>query len=56
VSSRRALLTKEWTPLEPGAVDHKLYVRGVGMVKEEVKEEEVRGGDERAVLVAVRRR
>ena len=23
-SSRRALLTKEWTPLEPGVVDHKL--------------------------------
>jgi hypothetical protein len=50
-SSRRALLTKEWTPLEPGVVDHKLYVRGVGMVKEQA----VKGGDERAVLVAVRR-
>ena len=23
-----ALLTKEWTPLEPGVVDHKFYVRG----------------------------
>jgi hypothetical protein len=29
VSSRRALLTKEWTPLEPGRIDHKLYVRGI---------------------------
>jgi hypothetical protein len=52
VGSRRGLLTKEWTPLEPGVIDHKLYVRGVGMVKEET----VQGGDERAVLVAVRRR
>jgi hypothetical protein len=51
VSSRRALLTKEWTPLEPGVVDHKLYVRGVGMVKEQA----VKGGDERAVLVSVTR-
>src|SRR3954451_18301532 len=24
-SFRRALLTKEWTPLEPGVVDHKYY-------------------------------
>ena len=23
-----ALLTKEWTPLEPGVIDHKMYVRG----------------------------
>lgn len=49
-SSKRALLTREWTPLEPGVVDHKLYVRGVGLVKEET----VRGGSERAVLVDVR--
>ena len=51
VSSRRALLTREWTPLEPDVLDHKLYVRGIG----EVKEETVRGGDERAVLVSVRK-
>jgi hypothetical protein len=50
-SSRRALLTKEWTPLEPGVVDHKLYVRGLGMVKEQT----VKGGDERLLLVTVRR-
>src|SRR5262249_37840916 len=24
------LLTKEWTPLEPGVIDHKMYVRGIG--------------------------
>src|SRR5207253_5291768 len=34
-SSRHALLTREWTPLEPGAIDHKLYVRGIGTVREE---------------------
>lgn len=51
ISSRHALLTKEWTPLEPGVIDHKLYVRGVGTVKEET----VKGGSERNVLVAVQR-
>ena len=51
VSSRHALLTKEWTPLEAGVVDHKLYVRGIGTVKEET----VKGGSERNLLVAVRR-
>jgi hypothetical protein len=50
VSSKQALLTKEWTPLEPGTVDHKLYVRGVGTVLEQT----VRGGNERAALVSVR--
>ena len=43
VLSAHALLTKEWTPLEPGVLDHKLYVRGIG----EVKEETIKGGDER---------
>jgi hypothetical protein len=51
VSSAHALLTKEWTPLEPGVIDHKLYVRGIGTVKEET----VKGGSERNVLVSVRR-
>jgi hypothetical protein len=48
VASTRALLTKEWTPLEPGVVDHKLYVKGVGLVDERT----VRGGSERNVLVS----
>lgn len=52
VSSRHALLTREWTPLEPGVVDHKLYVKGVGNVLEQT----VKGGDERNELVAIRRR
>jgi hypothetical protein len=42
-ASPHALLTKEWTPLEPGVLDHKLYVRGVGLVKEET----IKGGSER---------
>jgi hypothetical protein len=28
------LLTREWTPLEPGVVDFKTYARGIGTVKE----------------------
>ena len=49
VSSTRAVLTKEWTPLEPGTLDHKYYVRGIGTVKELT----VKGPLERAVLVSV---
>jgi hypothetical protein len=51
VASTHALLTKEWTPLEPGTIDHKLYVRGIGTVLEQT----VQGGSERARLVSVRR-
>jgi hypothetical protein len=35
VSSNHALETKEWTPLEPGAFDHKKYVRRVGLAREQ---------------------
>ncbi len=51
LSSRRALLTEEWTPLEPGVLGHKFYVRGVGTVLEQT----VKGGRERNALVSVRR-
>ena len=50
-SSRHVLLTKEWTPLEPGVLDHKYYVRGIGTVLEQT----VKGGDERNELISVRR-
>jgi hypothetical protein len=50
-SSRHALLTKEFTPLEPGVLDHKVYVRGVGTVLEEA----VKGPTERLVLQSVHR-
>jgi hypothetical protein len=49
-SSARALLTEEWTPLEPGVLDHKYYVRGIGTVLEQT----VKGGVERNTLVSVR--
>jgi hypothetical protein len=42
------LLTEEWTPLEPGVLDHKLYAKGVGTVKEE----SVRGAKELNTLVS----
>jgi hypothetical protein len=51
VTSSHALLTKEWTPLEPATLDHKYYVRGIG----EVKEVTVKGPTERAELVSVHR-
>jgi hypothetical protein len=47
-NSSQALLTKEWTPLEPGVVDHKYYVRGIGTVLEQT----VKGGSERNELVS----
>src|SRR5919201_3127018 len=50
-SSSHAVLTKEWTPLEPGVIDHKYYVRRIGTVLEQT----VKGGDERNVLVSVHR-
>ena len=51
VTSSHALLTKEWTPLEPGTLDHKYYVRGIGNVKEVT----VKGPIERSELVSVQR-
>jgi hypothetical protein len=50
-TSNRALLTKEWTPLERGVIDHKLYIRGIGNVEEET----IKGGDEHLRLVSVKR-
>jgi hypothetical protein len=45
------LLTKEWTPLEPGVIDHKMYVRGIGNVLEQTQ----KGGNERNELISVTR-
>jgi hypothetical protein len=50
-SSEHALLTKEWTPIEPGVLDHKYYLRGVGTVLEQ----SVKGPNERNELVSFRR-
>ena len=48
VTTDRALLTSKWTPLEPGVVDHKLYVRSAALVDERT----IRGGNERNTLVS----
>jgi hypothetical protein len=48
VTTTRALKTKEWTPLEPGVIDTKYYVRGVGTVLEKT----VKGGSELSRLVS----
>jgi hypothetical protein len=45
------LLTKEWTPLEPGVIDHKMYVRGIGNVLEQSQ----RGPNERNELISIQR-
>jgi hypothetical protein len=45
------LLTKEWTPLEPGVIDHKFYARGIGTVLEVT----AKGPLERNELVSFRR-
>ncbi len=50
VTTHHALLSKEQTPLEPGVVDHKKYVRDIGTVSENT----VRGGHETYRLVAIR--
>jgi hypothetical protein len=49
--TKNALLTEETTPLEPGTIDHKLYVRGIGTVLEQTQ----KGGDERDELISVTR-
>jgi hypothetical protein len=49
VTSRHAMRTREWTPLEPGVRDVKYYVRGKGTVLEQT----VKGGDERWELVSI---
>jgi hypothetical protein len=49
LGTKNALLTEEWTPLEPGTIDHKFYVRGIGTVFEETQ----KGGNERNELVSV---
>jgi hypothetical protein len=47
----KALVTKEWTPLERGVVEQKYYVRGVGNLRTVT----VKGGSEEERLVSVTR-
>ena len=48
---KNAIVTHEWTPLEPGTLDSKIYVRGIGTVLELT----LKGGNERAELMSVTR-
>ena len=43
------LMTKEWTPLEPGIAEHKYYANGIGLILEEL----VEGGSGRIELIDV---
>jgi hypothetical protein len=49
--TKNTLLTQETTPLEPGTIDHKMYVRGIGVVLEQTE----KGPNERNELVSVTR-
>ncbi|MGH2943105.1 MAG: hypothetical protein ACRDLN_10100, partial [Solirubrobacteraceae bacterium] len=51
-SFRRALMTRDWTPLEPDVVEHKLYARGTGPVLTL----DVSGGSGREELLRITRR
>lgn len=42
------LVTKEWTPLEPGIVEEKSYARGIGLLLEQT----VEGGSGRTELIS----
>ena len=44
------LETKEFTPLEPGVVEHKFFAKGIGFIKSVV----VKGGTQEFHLVAIR--
>jgi hypothetical protein len=44
------LVTEEWTPLDPGILEHKYYARGIGVVREE----QVQGGNAVLELIEVR--
>lgn len=50
VFTGHALQTRETTPLEPGVVDRKLYVQGIGQVAEDT----LKGGSDRLRLVSFR--
>ena len=41
-------MIREWNPLEPGVVEVKYYVAGIGVILEE----QVEGGSERVELIS----
>lgn len=46
----KAMITAEWTPLEPDVVSEKAYVKGIGLVSEG----DIKGGNEGLQLTAVK--
>jgi hypothetical protein len=50
-SSDQAMLTMEWTPIEPNVIDHKYYVKGIGTVLEKT----AKGPAERNTLLAAKK-
>jgi hypothetical protein len=50
-SFQNVLRTREWTPLEPGVAEEKLYAPGVGLIKAET----VEGGSDVEELVEIRK-
>jgi hypothetical protein len=46
------VVTRDWSPLDPGVADHKHYAPGIGMIREEA----VEGGASRLDLVERTRR
>jgi hypothetical protein len=48
----RAMLTREWNPLERGVIDHKYYVRGIGNVAEKT----AKGRTETLKLISISHR
>jgi hypothetical protein len=51
VTSNQALKTEEFSLLEPGVLDNKFYVRGIGLVQEQT----VQGGSDILKLVSVQK-
>jgi hypothetical protein len=51
VSSDEALKPEEFSLLEPGVLDNKYYVRGIGLVREQT----IQGGSDVLALVSVKR-
>ena len=49
-SFRNVLMTKDWTPLEPGVLEYKYFAPGTGLIGEE----QVVGGSERIELVGIK--
>jgi hypothetical protein len=50
VSFRHTVMSKEWTPLEPGVIENRAHTRGIGNVSTVT----VKGGSDTQNLVTIR--